>query len=224
MNTDFFELVGLGAVPEIAEAVSARPELASSRNSEGVSALLWAVYCGQEPARRFLRTGLAAAGVDLDIFEAAATGDGERVRAILETAPDAACTFSGDGWTPLHLAAAFGTPEAVAILLAGGASVDAVSRNAQKNQPLHAALALGRNPETIQLLLEHGAHADSAQAGGFTAIFSAAAANRRDLAELLIAHGADAHHRSNSGKTPAEFARERGHGELSSWLEGQPEL
>jgi len=78
MNTDFFELVGLGAVPEIAEAVSARPELASSRNSEGVSALLWAVYCGQEPARRFLRTGLAAAGVDLDIFEAAATGDGER--------------------------------------------------------------------------------------------------------------------------------------------------
>ena len=222
MSVEFFELIGRGATKEVADAVTATPELASSRNNEGVSALLWAVYFGQEATRDFLRARRAAAGVALDIFEAAATGDETRLKEILKETPEAVRAISGDGWTPLHLAAAFGTPGGVALLLASGASVDAVSGNAQKNQPLHAAVALGRNSETIKLLLDHSAQANAAQAGGFTPIFSAAAANRRDLADLLIAHGADARHRSDSGKTPGDFARERGHGELASWLEGQP--
>jgi ankyrin repeat protein len=222
MNAEFFELIRRGVAVEIAEAVATTPELASSRNRDGVSALLWAVYCGQEPARDLLRAKLAAEGVALDVFEAAATGDEAGLRAILKTAPESAHAFSRDGWTPLHLAAAFGTPGAVSRLLAGGASVDALSRNAQKNQPLHAAIALGKNPETVRLLLDHGAQANAIQAGGFTAIFSAAASNRRDLAKLLISHGADARHRSESGKTPAEFARERGHAELAAWLEALP--
>jgi ankyrin repeat protein len=99
--------------------------------------------------------------------------------------------------------------------------VDAVSRNAQQNQPLHAVLALGRNVDTVKLLLKHGGEANATQAGGFTPIFSAAAANRRDLAELLAAHGADAGHKSEFGRTPAEFARERGHAEMAAWLEAQ---
>jgi ankyrin repeat protein len=222
MSSPFLKLIQTGATAEVADAVLADPGLAAWRDAQGVSALLWAVYCGQGLVRDFLGARLAEDGVPLDVFEAAALGDGARLGALLEAEPGLAQGFSGDGWTPLHLAAAFGTPAAVAALLEAGARVDAVSRNPQQNQALHAALGLGRNAETIRLLLEHGAAVDAAQAGGFTAIFSAAAANRRDLAELLIAHGADPHRKSDGGKTPADFARERGHDELAAWLESLP--
>lgn len=218
MATPFLKLIQTGAVAEIAEAVEADPGLAAWRDPQGVTALLWSIYCGQLAVRDFLRARLAEAGAPLDIFEAAAVGDTHRLQNLLKTDPTLAASFSGDGWTALHLAAAFGTPEAVAVLLEAGASAKAVSRNAQRNQPLHAALALSRNLETIKLLLDHGADSDAAQAGGFTPLFSAATANRRDLAELLLAHGADPTKTSDAGKSAAEFAQERGHADLAAWL------
>jgi uncharacterized protein len=184
--------------------------------------LQWAVYFNQPLVRDFLLARLAADGIALDIFEAAATGSEADLRALLQAQPELAQSLSGDGWTPLHLAAAFGTPEAVATLLAAGASVDEVSRNPQQNQPLPAALALGKNVNTVCLLLDHGAQANATQAGGFTPIFSAAIANRRDLAEILLADGADSRRKNDQGKTPADFARERGHAEMAAWLESLP--
>jgi len=222
MSSPFLKLIQTGATAEVADAVQADPALASSRDPQGVSMLIWAVYFNQSLVRDFLISRLAADGIALDIFEAAATGSEAELWALLEAEPDLAESFSGDGWTPLHLAAAFGSPQAVATLLAVGASVDEVSRNPQQNQPLHAALALGKNVDTVRLLLEHGAQANATQAGGFTPIFSAAIANRRDLAEILLAHGAEPRHKNDQGKTPAEFARERGHAELADWLESLP--
>jgi hypothetical protein len=221
MSAPFLKLIQTGATAEVADAVQADPALAASRDPQGVSALLWSVYCGQALIRDFLLARLAADRIALDIFEAAATGDEAQLRFRLEEEPELAQSFSGDGWTPLHLAAAFGTPAAVSALLAAGARVDAFSRNPQQNQPLHAALALGKNVETVRLLLEHGASANAAQAGGFTPIFSAATANRRDLAELLFSHGADPHRKNDLGKTAADFARERGHAALAAWLDSQ---
>jgi ankyrin repeat protein len=222
MSAPFLKLIQTGATAEVADAVHADPALASSRDPQGVSALLWAIYCGQALARDFLLSRLALDGVPIDIFEAAALGDAAQLRALLAAHPDLTRAFSGDGWTTLHLAAAFGTPAAVSLLLAAGARVDAVSANPQKNQPLHAALALGRNAETIRILLAAGAQPNALQAGGFTPIFSAATANRRDLAELLLEFGADPRWKSDQGKTPADFARERGHQELAAWLESRP--
>jgi ankyrin repeat protein len=181
--------------------------------------LLWSVYFGKSMVRGFLIARLTADGVPLDIFEAAATADTVRLRTLLQDDPTLVRAFSGDGWTPLHLAAAFANSETVSILLAAEAPADSVSRNPQQNQPLHAALALGKNEPVIRLLLDHGAPVNAIQAGGFTPLFSAATANRRDLAELLLAHGAHPHHRSDQGKTAADFARDRGHAELASWLD-----
>lgn len=222
MNQNLLRLIQSGSTAQLADAIAADPPLAEYRDPQGVSALLWTIYTGQVTARDFFLARLAERGVDLDIFEAAAIGDEARLRSMITADPAAAQSFSGDGWTPLHLASAFGTPAAVALLLAHGAAVDAISKNAQRNQPLHAALALGRNPQTIELLLGRGADANAVQAGGFTAIFSAATANRRDLAELLVAHGANPHHVTDQGKTPAQFARERGHAEIADWLETVP--
>jgi ankyrin repeat protein len=222
VSQQFFKLIQTGATAEIAAAVEANPALVEARDPQGVSALLWSVYTGQTLVRDYLLAQLAAHGSLLDIFEAAAVGDVLRLEDILTADPGAVHTLSGDGWTALHLAAAFGTPQAVDMLLQHGAQIDAISTNPQRNQPLHAAVSIGRNAEIVRLLLAHGADPNATQVGGFTPLFSVAPANRRDLAEMLVESGARAHHRSDLDKTAADFARERGHAELAAWLEGQP--
>lgn len=218
----FLQMIRTGATAEIADAVERDPALVEYRDPEGVSALLWAVYSGQPLVRDYLAAHLAAHGAPLDIFEAAATGNEARLNQILAEEPEAAQAMAGDGWTALHLAAAFGTPEAVATLLAHGARIDALSGNPQRNQPLHAAVAIGRNTTIVTLLLEKGASVNARQVGGFTPLMSAAAANRRDLVELLLAHGADSALTNDQGQTAADFARERGYAELGAWLSAQP--
>jgi ankyrin repeat protein len=222
VSQTFFKLIQTGATADVAGSVQDDPSLVRTHDANGVSALTWSIYMGQPLVRDFLLAELAHQHVDLDIFEAAAVGDTARLAAILNADSQAANSYSPDGWTPLHLAAAFATPEAVELLLKAGAKVDAVAKNPQNNQPLHAALALGRNPETVKLLLAAGADPNAVQAAGFTPIFSAATANRKDLAELLIQAGAHAQVRSDHGKTPADFAREREHDELADWLSIQP--
>jgi len=222
MSTPFLKLIQAGSTAEIAAAVQQDPGLVAWRDPQGVSALLWSIYCGQGLVRDFLVARLAGDGTPIDIFEAAAIGDAAVLSKLLAADPARIHTLSGDGWTPLHLATAFGSPETVALLLGSGAKVDAFSQNPQRNQPLHAALALGKNPRIIEVLLQHGASPNATQAGGFTPIFSAATANRRDLAELLLGHGANPHQRSDQGKTAADFARDRGHLELADWLDQLP--
>jgi uncharacterized protein len=224
MSQQFLKLIQRGATAEIADAVASDPSLLSWRDPQGVSALTWSIYSSQPLVRDYLLAEKSRIGQLLDIFEASAVGDALTLRQILNETPQAVHDLSGeglsgDGWTPLHLAAAFGTPEAVRVLLENGAPVDAVSKNPQTNQPLHAALALGRNPETIRLLREAGANPNARQTGGFTPFFSAAAANRRDLCEILIAAGADSTIQNDFGQTAASFARERSHTELADWLE-----
>lgn len=219
MSQAFLKFIQRGATVEVADAVAADPTLIQWRDAQGVSALMWSIYSGQTLVRDFLLVELDRSGATLDIFEAAATGNVAALESALSAQPDLVSEWSTDGWTPLHLAAAFGTQEAAQLLLGRGAAVDAVSKNPQTNQPLHAALALGRNPETILLLLAAGADPNARQTAGYTALFSAAAANRRDLAEILIAHGANPSLQNDFGQTAATFARERNHAELADWLE-----
>jgi uncharacterized protein len=222
MSQHFLKLIQTGVTAEIAAAVEADPALVQARDPQGVSAVMWSVYSGQPMVRDYLLTQLAAQGALLDVFEAAAVGDVLRLEDVLTADPSAAHALSGDGWTALHLAAAFSTPAAADMLLQHGAPVDAISQNPQRNQALHAAVALSRNPETVKLLLAHGANPNATQVAGFTPLFSASAANRKDLAAILIESGANPQHRNDADKTAADFARERGHAELADWLEAQP--
>jgi ankyrin repeat protein len=228
MSQHFLKSIQRGDAAAVAEAVAADPSLVTWRDPQGISPLMWAIYTGQTTIRNFLLVQIANQGIPLDLFEAAALGDPAEIAAALEPAPtdliqlnptSGLQDYSPDGWTALHLAAAFGTPAAVRLLLDLGAKVDAVSTNPQANQPLHAALALGRNPETVQMLLDAGADPNARQVAGFTAIYSAAAANRRDLVELLLAHGANPVLVNDLGQTAAGYARERGHTEIADWLD-----
>jgi ankyrin repeat protein len=209
----FIALVRRGATTEIAEQVEHDPSIAQSRDAQGVSALLWAVYSGQTVVRDFLLSGLET----LDIHEAAAVGDVPKLKSLLAAEPALARSVSSDGWPPLHLAAAFGTPDAVRVLLDHGADVHQVSP-AMRNLAMHAAVTISNHPETIRLLLAHGADVNAVQMGGFTPLHGAASAGKSEIAEVLLAGGADAAMKCDRGKTAADYAEEKGHKHLAERL------
>jgi ankyrin repeat protein len=218
VSKSFLDLVKRGDTQEIADWVKDDPQIAESRDAQGVSALLWAVYSGHTVVRDFLRSGL-----ELDLAEAAAVGDAARLRELLgadpATAKERANNRSADGWPLLHLAAAFADHETVLTLLDAGAAVDQVSQTPMRNQALHALLALSKDTVTTRLLIERGADVNAAQTAGYRPLHQAAVAGREDLVRLLLDAGADKIARCDRGKTPAEYARERGHAVVAELLE-----
>ncbi|HEY4047772.1 MAG TPA: ankyrin repeat domain-containing protein [Acidobacteriaceae bacterium] len=216
MSQRFLNLIRKGETAEVAAVAEQDKSLIVCRDAQGVSALLWAIYSQQPVIRDFLLAHLP----ELDIFEASAIGDCVRLHALLSQNAIWVFQTSADGWTPLHLAAAFGGPQAVALLLEHGAHVHQPSRNPMRNQPLHACVGLSRDLETARLLIAQGADVNATQAGGFTPLHQAAAAGVRELVLLLLESGADPRKLCDQGKTPADYARERGHLEIATTLAG----
>jgi ankyrin repeat protein len=203
----FLTLIKNGQTAEVAAAAEEDPSLIACRDAQGVSAFLWSIYSGQPVIRDFLLAHLPT----LDIFEACALGDCGRIESLLRQDAMLVHESSADGWGPLHLAAAFGGPQATALVLTHGAHVHRFSRNPMRNQALHACLALSQDCETVRLLIEQGADVNMAQAGGYTPLHQAAANGRADLARILLDAGADTACVCYQGKTPADYARARQH-------------
>ncbi len=155
-----------------------------------MSELLEAVYRGDQ-ARA---AELLAAEPELDVFEAAAVGNTERLRELLDQDPKLANAWAEDGFQPLGLASFFGHAEAARLLLERGAEVNSASRNEMKAMPLHSAAAT-RDPEKrfelAKLLLEHGADPNARQQDDFTPLMEADQNGDERLRELLIEHGAE---------------------------------
>lgn len=214
MSQQFLNLVRSGDTAKIASEVEANPALACCRDAQGVSALMWSVYAGQPLVRDFLRLHAG----ELNISEAACLGDCECLRSLI--AADAMRTWevSGDGWPPLHLAAAFASPEAVTLLLEHGSHIHQASHNPLRNQALHACIALGNSADVARLLIEGGANVNATAAGGYTPLHLAASNGNRDIVVLLLENGADRTARCDQDKTPADYARERGHTEVLALL------
>ncbi len=207
MSQRFLNLIRGGETAEVAASVEEDPSLVESRDAQGVSAFLWSIYSRQPVIRDFLLNRLP----ELDIFEAAALGDCARISALLERDGELIYQTSADGWTPLHLAAAFGGAKATALLIDRGADVNQRSRNPMQNQALHACIALGRDCETARLLIARGAELNAAQSGGYAPLHQAAAAGLPDMTRVLLTAGADPAKRCDQGKMPVDYARERAH-------------
>src|SRR4051794_14013263 len=88
-----------------------------------MSEALTALYAGDAGRAR----DLLSPDEELTVFEAAAFGRLDRLQRLLRDDPAAASSLSGDGFTPLHLAVFGGQEEAVRVLIAHGAEIDAVS-------------------------------------------------------------------------------------------------
>lgn len=214
MSQHFFDLIRQGKTAEIAEAVEAQPTLARSRDAQGISALILAVYTQQPVIRDFLLPHLH----ELDIFEAAAVGDCARLSHLIAADAMSVRAVSPDGWTPLHLAAAFADAGPVTLLLEHGAHVHQFSHNPLRNQPLHASVALNHSLDVVRALLECGADVNASQHGGYTPLLQAAAAGKKDLVLLLLEHGARPDCVCDRGKSAVDYAQERGYAEVAEIL------
>jgi uncharacterized protein len=139
---------------------------------------------------------------DLDVFEAAAIGDVERLRELLEGDAALANAWSEDGFTPVHFAAFFGHPDAAKLLIERGADLEARSKNEQfalDAAALHSAAAAGQL-EVCRILLDAGADVNAVQHGGYTALLDAAANKNQELIDFLLERGADRSARLDDGR------------------------
>ena len=154
-----------------------------------MSEVLQALYRGDRTAV----IELLAADPELDVFESAAVGRVDRLRALLEEDPSLANAWAEDGFQPLGLASFFGHVEAARLLVERGAEVNPASRNDFKVMPLHSAVA-EKDPETryeiAKVLLEHGADPNARQQDDYTPLMAADQQGDAALRELLVEHGA----------------------------------
>lgn len=215
---ELFDAIRKGDRATIERVTSADPGLAEARADNGVSAVLTAFYYG----KRDIAALLLSRGPALDIFEAAAAGDAERARALVDEDPSRANAVAGDGFTPLGLAAFFKRPEVVRLLLDRGADPAMAARNANAFTPLHAAVATDAGPRDIGIvnaLLEAGAQMNARSGEGGTPLHTAAFTGDAEVVELLLARGADPRIAGKDGKTAIDIARQRGHAALAERME-----
>jgi ankyrin repeat protein len=169
------------------------------------------------PANNQALQALLATKPALSFLEACGVGDTAEMTRQLKRDPKLATTWTGFGWSALHLAAFSGVPAAVQLLLDRGADIQARARTRFKNTPLQVALLPGQLA-TAKLLLEHGADPLVRQAHGFTPLQEAALLGRRDLVDLLLGAGAELNSRSDDGRTAVTEAVRGKHTELADYL------
>ena len=208
-----FAAIEAGDASAVQRLVAGNKSLLMARNQRGESPVLSACYRRQRQVLEML----LATRPQLDVWEAAAAGQLEAVRAHLTRDRSLVAAYSHDGWTPLHLAAFFGHEAVAAELLRRDASAEAWSRNALANQPLHAAAA-GHHLAVCKLLVEAGADVNARQHGGFSPLHGAAESGQQELVELLLDNGADRKAKAANGDTPATLATGAGHTSVAALL------
>jgi len=202
---DIFEAIRAGNADKLRELVAANAARAALVGDAGISALMFALY----HRRQDLVDILLSADPEMNVFDAAALGDAALVTGLLDTHPDFLRAHAADGFTLLHLAAFFGRAEIVDLLLARGATVDAVSDNPMRVRPLHSAAAAGQTV-VVESLLRAGADPDARQEGGWTALHQAALSGNEAMVRLLLEFDADREILSDDGRTAAAMAAAKG--------------
>ena len=199
--------------------LSENPDLVTTRDPEGRTPILLALYFRNEALATLIRERTPTP----DLYEAAALGEKEMVAELLADEAAGANTMAPDGFGLLGLSVYFGRVDTAQFLLEQGANPNTSSANQFKVRPIHSAAAhldAERSLDLVRILLEGGADPNVTQAGGWTPLHQAAAHGREEIAKLLLEKGASLQAKSDDGRTPLEMARAKGHKELESLLGG----
>lgn len=213
MTQEILTAATKGDTTRVTQLLKSDPTLAKAKDEKGLSVILKATYHGKKD----IVAALLATGVELDIFEAAATGQTTQVLRVLKENSALVNAYSVDGFMPLGLAVFFGHREAVDALLAAGADVNAPSKESMKVTPLASATA-ARQFEIAKVLIARGANVNAKAENNLTPLHEAAAGGQLDLATLLLQQGADLNAKTNDGKTPLAYAVERNRTEMIALL------
>jgi ankyrin repeat protein len=211
LRNEMIDAVKLNNLDKVAELINKDSSLVNASNNNGETAVLMAAYYRSKEIKELLLNN----GAELTVFEAAAVGNTKRIKDLLAESPKWLSSYSGDGFTPLGLAAHFGNEETVKFLLDQGADINARSKDGNlNNMAIHAAIA-GNFEHIVKLLLEHGADVNVKCEGiwrlGYTPLHVAGHFGRETIITMLLLAGADQSAVNDAGVTPYELARSKGH-------------
>lgn len=217
--TEMLTAARTGDAARVKELLQQNRKLLTARDWLGNTALIMAVNSGHQAIAELL----FKAGVQPDIHEAAAIGQTERVKELLDEDARRLDSFSAEGFTPVGLAAHFGHKETTEFLLNQGANVNVVALHPLQVTPLHAAL-FGRQVEIARLLIEHGADVNIKRGGrglpraGWTPLHYAAGYGFMELIEQMLERGANLNALDDEGRTPLRVAVEEKQDETTKLL------
>jgi ankyrin repeat protein len=219
---------GLATAAREGDLAAARAQLAAGADandveSDGTSALLWAVYqSSPELVALLLQSGadpnLANGFGVTPLLQASRYGDVELMRALLTGGADAALAVR-DGETPLMAAARAGNTAAVQLLLEHGSDPNA-AESVEGQTALMWAAAEG-HMAVVDALLQAGADPNQKArtseltkrsmrtdfpSGGFTALMWAARNGEEAMVRRLVTAGADVNLTNGDGATPLMLA------------------
>ena len=201
----FLDAVRKGDLAAVRSALQGDPALVNARGDDGVPAVRLAFYYRQPEMAKLL----LERGPTLDVHDAAAAGQTARLRELLAAHPEQVNQLSADGATALGLAAFFSNVETVELLLNNGAHINQTATNpAFPFAALHSAMSAGHR-DIVDLLLARGADVNVREGGGLTVLHEAAGLGNLDYIKLLLAKGANPRAKTDDGKLPKDFARER---------------
>ena len=142
------------------------------------------------------------------LHHAAAGGNTEAVKLLIEGGAEVDPKDTLYGRTPLHNAAYSGNAATAAVLLAHGANISAADNAGF--QPIHAA-ARGGNLPVLKFLLEKGADIAAMESHGGTPLHRATMDGRLDAVNLLLAQGAPVGKSDQFKNTPLSLAATSGY-------------
>ena len=201
---DLFKAIDVADEAQLRAILDKDSSLASSRSSDGVSAILFTLYL----AKYDLTKALLDHDPALDIFDLAALNMQDGLADILTREVDIDL-LSGDGFSALHLACFFGSLDCAALLVEKGANVNLHADNMSDLRPIHSACVAGQGP-IVSLLLKAGAKPNVIQTGGYTPLMTAASLGNAPVVDMLLEYGAEKSVKSDDNRTAADFARAAG--------------
>ena len=172
---------------------------------------------------RHLSESLEKSGLSLP-YMAASAGRTDLIKTLIELKVDinkptkaSRDSASGEGWTPLMIAAAEGHAETVSALVDGGADVNATNRLGRTALMFASSYGFAA---IVQNLLGHRADPNIVpkDSTGWTALIAAAHNGHGEVVRLLLGHGADASIRDKQGKTALAWAEAQGYSEMAQAL------